>query len=317
MNPIFDSTQMPSDLQKNIDGEKDFKMFSAVRSVSAEKISEEIKKAEERNKPKKYQDGKNITEVTKMFGKMIARVYGVKPNASPSIKELVAIRKLRMADAKKVFLVLNDHSAEDNSRYLWESYELIDMLNDVCDFNERGGERFPNDPSLIPKEKTDLFFRLMEEELLEYKAAVLNGNVVEIFDALIDLQYVLLGGVLRHGLSDVFEKGFQEVHSSNMTKVKDGVQKDESGKIMKPFGYKKPDLLKVLKLHYGESFIQTESNPSTISGNTIETEPEVGRDQSTMESGCDPYSEQNGSAEPEGNTDNLGNEKANSISSEQ
>jgi predicted HAD superfamily Cof-like phosphohydrolase len=44
-----------------------------------------------------------------------------------------------------------------------------------------------------------------------------------------------------------FEKGFAEVHRSNMTKVVDGkVLRREDGKIMKPPGYTPPNLINLI-----------------------------------------------------------------------
>jgi hypothetical protein len=60
---------------------------------------------------------------------------------------------------------------------------------------------------------------LIAEELEEYRAAFRSGDVVEIADALSDLLYLVLGTYLSHGLQDVAEQLFDEVHRSNMTKL--------------------------------------------------------------------------------------------------
>ena len=46
-----------------------------------------------------------------------------------------------------------------------------------------------------------------------------NVNKKEQLDALVDIEYVVLGGVLTFGFKDVFDKGFDLVHSSNMSKA--------------------------------------------------------------------------------------------------
>lgn len=44
-------------------------------------------------------------------------------------------------------------------------------------------------------------------------------DLTEQFDALLDLQYVLSGAVLENGFGNIFDKGFDEVHRSNMSKA--------------------------------------------------------------------------------------------------
>ncbi len=60
---------------------------------------------------------------------------------------------------------------------------------------------------------------LLAEELKELQEAVNDGNMVEIADALCDLQYVLAGAVLEFGLGGQFKSLFDEVHRSNMSKA--------------------------------------------------------------------------------------------------
>ena len=51
------------------------------------------------------------------------------------------------------------------------------------------------------------------------KKAEFEGSKLEVFDALIDLQYVLSGAVLAFGMQNQFDEGFEEVHRSNMSKA--------------------------------------------------------------------------------------------------
>lgn len=60
---------------------------------------------------------------------------------------------------------------------------------------------------------------LLQEELDELRSALDARDLVETFDALADLQYVLSGAIIVCGLTDVFDKGFEEVHRSNMSKA--------------------------------------------------------------------------------------------------
>ena len=53
----------------------------------------------------------------------------------------------------------------------------------------------------------------------ELKEAIENKDMVEIADALCDIQYVLSGAVLEFGLGDKFVELFDEVQRSNMSKA--------------------------------------------------------------------------------------------------
>ena len=62
-------------------------------------------------------------------------------------------------------------------------------------------------------------YRFLAEELKELQQAVDDNNLVEVADALCDLQYVLAGAILEFGLAEKFKELFDEVHRSNMSKA--------------------------------------------------------------------------------------------------
>ena len=68
---------------------------------------------------------------------------------------------------------------------------------------------------------------LISEELKELKEAIENKDLVEIADALCDIQYVLSGAVHEFGLSEKFVKLFNEVQRSNMSKACDTLEEAE------------------------------------------------------------------------------------------
>lgn len=74
-------------------------------------------------------------------------------------------------------------------------------------------------PKIPSKERCELRVNLLQEELNELKQAIEDNNLVEISDALADLQYVLSGAILEFGLKDKFDTLFNEVQRSNMSKA--------------------------------------------------------------------------------------------------
>ncbi|MEL6392131.1 MAG: nucleoside triphosphate pyrophosphohydrolase family protein [Bacteroidota bacterium] len=100
-------------------------------------------------------------------------------------------------------------------------------LRDVAEFHQTF--RLPVSPSAgIPSpERCTLRVNLLREELKELEAAIEEKDLIEVADALADLQYVLSGGILEFGLQDRFAALFEEVHRSNMSKTCDTLQEAE------------------------------------------------------------------------------------------
>ena len=107
-------------------------------------------------------------------------------------------------------------------------------------------------PTLLSKERWELQRNMLIEEIEEYDEACRDLNIVEIADALGDTLYVLIGAIEEHGLSGIIEKVMNEIHASNMSKVgpSGNVIKDDSGKVMKPANYFKPDIKSIIETHW-------------------------------------------------------------------
>ncbi|HBS88839.1 MAG: hypothetical protein A2W91_01155 [Bacteroidetes bacterium GWF2_38_335] len=120
-------------------------------------------------------------------------------------------------------------------------------INKVAEFHRQFKVNISKSPC-IPLDRKDLRLSLIFEEFSELKKAVTDDNLIETFDALIDLQYVLLGTVLEFGFQDFFEEGFCEVHKSNMTKLDSNGNPlyREDGKVIKSDLYIKPNLNTVI-----------------------------------------------------------------------
>ena len=124
-------------------------------------------------------------------------------------------------------------------------------LDSVKLFHKKFNIDYLNEPTAnIPEEIKQLRFKLMEEENLEYLKATRENDLVEIADALGDMLYILCGTIISHGLQNKIEEIFQEIQSSNMSKLgKNGKPiYREDGKVLQGPHYFKPDIRKILQL---------------------------------------------------------------------
>ena len=93
-----------------------------------------------------------------------------------------------------------------------------------------------------------LYGALINEEVTELKEAVNNNDQVETLDALIDILVVTIGAI--HSMGADAEGAWKEVMSTNFAKIDSEsgkVRKREDGKVLKPLGWKGPELAQFLK----------------------------------------------------------------------
>jgi predicted HAD superfamily Cof-like phosphohydrolase len=100
----------------------------------------------------------------------------------------------------------------------------------------------------LEKSDYELRYRLLKEELDEYREACKEGDIVEIADALGDQLYIIFGTLLKHGLQDKIEEVFDEIQRSNRSKLgADGKPMyREDGKVLKGPNYFRPNRKKIL-----------------------------------------------------------------------
>jgi len=120
----------------------------------------------------------------------------------------------------------------------------FDRVRDFMNACDQNVETRPSFPFL--EDETFLRVRLIREELKELEEAIAYKDIVEVADALTDLLYVIYGAGHTFGIN--LNKTFEEVHSSNMTKLGlDGKAiKNTYGKVVKGPNYKEPNLKRVL-----------------------------------------------------------------------
>lgn len=92
-------------------------------------------------------------------------------------------------------------------------------LNGVAAFHHVFSMPVLKSPQIPDTDRCELRVNLLAEELEELQQAIKDKDLVEIADALCDLQYVLSGAILEFGLGKIFADLFEEVQRSNMSKV--------------------------------------------------------------------------------------------------
>lgn len=99
--------------------------------------------------------------------------------------------------------------------------DKIDPLNQVADFHKTFQHPILPTPQIPSEDRCKLRVSLIAEELEELEEAIKDKDIVEIADALCDIQYVLSGAILEFGLGEKFKALFEEVQRSNMSKACD------------------------------------------------------------------------------------------------
>ena len=117
------------------------------------------------------------------------------------------------------------------------------IVASLLEFNQAFDIPKLDSPNIGPEELIELRIKLLREEVEEYAEAARAGDLVEVIDALADIGYILGGTILNHGMQNIYDDAFDEVHRSNMAKLVDGkVLRREDGKVMKPQGWTAPQL---------------------------------------------------------------------------
>ena len=117
------------------------------------------------------------------------------------------------------------------------------IVASLLEFNQAFDIPKLDSPDIGPEELIELRIKLLREEVEEYAEAARAGDIVEVIDALADIGYILAGTILNHGMQNIYDDAFDEVHRANMAKLVDGkVLRREDGKVMKPQGWTAPQL---------------------------------------------------------------------------
>jgi len=157
---------------------------------------------------------------------------------------------------------------------------MKDAIEKIRKWNKTASVPEREEPGFPSQNRVYLRIDMLDEELDELEKAVRAGDIVEVFDALCDIQYVLLGAVTDFGLQDVFEEGFNEVYRSNMSKFVENthdasesvnrlldkgvesnykkvgdlfvIRRNEDDKILKGMYFTPPNLKKIINSKFGK-----------------------------------------------------------------
>lgn len=121
--------------------------------------------------------------------------------------------------------------------------------NDVTEFMSAADQYVGKTPHLNEDNMAQarLYIDLIDEEFRELCDGFLRRHIGDIADGGADLVWVVKGLFTTLGID--FDKVWEEVRASNMSKVSEGgkIKKRADGKILKPDTYFKPDIDRVLK----------------------------------------------------------------------
>jgi predicted HAD superfamily Cof-like phosphohydrolase len=122
---------------------------------------------------------------------------------------------------------------------------MSNMFQDVKEFQTAVAQNIGVKPELPDPAERELRLRLLKEEYEEYIQGECKNDVENIAKELADIIYIVCGTAASYGIP--LDKVFAEVHKSNMAKLVDGKPvRREDGKILKPQGWKPPDIKSIL-----------------------------------------------------------------------
>lgn len=157
-----------------------------------------------------------------------------------------AIEKVREFHRANALLIGGSFDADSAKTLNAKAEEELGSLDDIRDGLEAVGdlaemlERYHD----LLKDPRFLRMHLILEEAAEVCQAILAGDVIETTDGLCDLAYVTVGTAVSLNLP--LAEGFDEVHSSNMTKRRVRSEDDVRFRGKGP-NYRPPDLAPIVK----------------------------------------------------------------------
>jgi|AntDeeMinimDraft_6_1070357.scaffolds.fasta_scaffold01394_7 predicted HAD superfamily Cof-like phosphohydrolase len=147
---------------------------------------------------------------------------------------------------------------KEKPKNLTDTKGVKEQLSKLEDFQKAFKSTYNDKPSFISPQDYELRFKLLREENEEYLEACQNNDMIEIADALGDSLYIVLGSIVSHGMQNIIDDVFSEIHRSNMSKLDENSEPiingqngkmDNTrpiGKILKSENYFEPNLKQFL-----------------------------------------------------------------------
>lgn len=135
----------------------------------------------------------------------------------------------------------------DRTRF--ENYFKDPETVDIAEMHDRFWKNVKCKPSVVDKESLLARADFIQEELDEFREAVLAGDYLEQIDALVDIAVVTKGTAVMMGIR--WKYHWDEVHRANMMKEVGVNEKrpDMPFDLTKPRGWIGPNHLEIMDLH--------------------------------------------------------------------
>ena len=120
------------------------------------------------------------------------------------------------------------------------------MIKEIYEFNKKVIGIDEPKTRLLNTSEREWLITALNEEIEELKTAWENESLIDSIDAILDLTYFAIGGLVRQGLKpSQIEACFNAIHHANMSKAK-GVKQgrenfDGVGDAIKPEGWMSPE----------------------------------------------------------------------------
>ena len=117
------------------------------------------------------------------------------------------------------------------------------MNTDVFKDSLRFMKAIDNTTDKFNVDQFNLYYKLIKEEYKELRDAVDAGDQVEVLDAIVDILVVTIGA--GHSMGADVEGAWNEVMRTNFAKIDSEtgkVRRRKDGKVLKPEGWKPPEL---------------------------------------------------------------------------
>jgi predicted HAD superfamily Cof-like phosphohydrolase len=117
------------------------------------------------------------------------------------------------------------------------------MNTDVFKDSLRFMKAIDNTTDKFNVDQFNLYFKLIKEEYKELRDAIDAGDQVEVLDAIVDILVVTIGA--GHSMGADVEGAWNEVMRTNFAKIDSEtgkVRRRKDGKVLKPEGWKPPEL---------------------------------------------------------------------------